>query len=261
MVLKDNCMKHIVSFSGGKDSTAMLLIMLEKGMPVDRVICVDTTKEFPQMYEHIQKVQEYIQPLEIEIISFNFDYWFGERILPKGKRKGANGFSWPDMTNRWCTQLKHDTFTSALCGSGNTVSGWPSTKNQTKTNGDTTQYIGIAFDESQRTQSSKQNLRIVRYPLVEWGITEKQALEYCYSKGFDWGGLYTKMRRVSCWCCPLSSLRELKVLYNDFPELWKQLEEMDKKSVRQFRADYSVADLTKRFTEDKLQLVMNMEGI
>jgi len=40
---------NIVSFSGGKDSTAMLLMMLEKGIPVDRVICVDTTKEFPQM--------------------------------------------------------------------------------------------------------------------------------------------------------------------------------------------------------------------
>ena len=26
-------MKHIVSFSGGKDSTLMLLLMIEKGMP------------------------------------------------------------------------------------------------------------------------------------------------------------------------------------------------------------------------------------
>ena len=28
-------MKHIVSFSGGKDSTAMLLRMLEENMPID----------------------------------------------------------------------------------------------------------------------------------------------------------------------------------------------------------------------------------
>lgn len=27
-------MEHIVSFSGGKDSTAMLLMMLEKNMPI-----------------------------------------------------------------------------------------------------------------------------------------------------------------------------------------------------------------------------------
>ena len=36
---------HVVSFSGGKDSTAMLLYMLEKGMRVDRIINVDTTSE------------------------------------------------------------------------------------------------------------------------------------------------------------------------------------------------------------------------
>ena len=51
--------EHIVSFSGGKDSTAMLLIMLEKGMPIDRVINVDTTKEFPETYDHIDKVEKF----------------------------------------------------------------------------------------------------------------------------------------------------------------------------------------------------------
>ena len=53
-------MEHIVSFSGGKDSTAMLLMMLEKNMPIDEIIFCDTGKEFPQMYEHIEKVQKYI---------------------------------------------------------------------------------------------------------------------------------------------------------------------------------------------------------
>ena len=53
-------MEHIVSFSGGKDSTAMLLMMLEKNMPIDEIIFCDTGKEFTQMYEHIEKVQKYI---------------------------------------------------------------------------------------------------------------------------------------------------------------------------------------------------------
>lgn len=53
-------MEHIVQFSGGKDSTAMLLMMLEKDMPIDEIIFCDTGKEFPQMYEHIEKIQKYI---------------------------------------------------------------------------------------------------------------------------------------------------------------------------------------------------------
>lgn len=53
-------MRNVVQFSGGKDSTAMLLMMLEKNMPIDDIIFCDTGKEFPQIYEHIEKVNKYI---------------------------------------------------------------------------------------------------------------------------------------------------------------------------------------------------------
>jgi hypothetical protein len=35
---------------------------------------------------------------------------------------------------------------------------------------------------------------MIKYPLIDWNITEKQALEYCYSKGFNWSGLYEKFK-------------------------------------------------------------------
>jgi len=225
---------NIVSFSGGKDSTAMLLMMLERGISVDRVICVDTTKEFPAMYEHIEKVQSMIEPLKIEIVKIDFDYWFGDHIKTRGKRKGETGYGFPDFRNRWCTTLK----SQAVRKLQKTISQ------------DSTQFHGIAFDEKHRTD--KNPGRDIQYPLVEWGITEKQALEYCYSKGLDWGGLYEKFHRVSCWCCPLSRIGELRVLYNDFPELWKDLQEMDKKSFRRFRSDYSVNDLSEKFANENL---------
>ena len=33
---------HAVSLSGGKDSSAMLLLMIERGMPIDMVLSADT---------------------------------------------------------------------------------------------------------------------------------------------------------------------------------------------------------------------------
>ena len=51
---------HIVSFSGGKDSTAMLLKMIEEDMKIDDIIFCDTGIEFPSMYDHIEKVEKYI---------------------------------------------------------------------------------------------------------------------------------------------------------------------------------------------------------
>jgi 3'-phosphoadenosine 5'-phosphosulfate sulfotransferase (PAPS reductase)/FAD synthetase len=50
-------MKHIVSFSGGKDSTLMLLMMLEKDMPVDDIIFADTGMEFKELYEYIERIE------------------------------------------------------------------------------------------------------------------------------------------------------------------------------------------------------------
>lgn len=44
---------HAVSLSGGKDSTAMLLLMIERDMPIDMVLYADTGMEFPEMYDHI----------------------------------------------------------------------------------------------------------------------------------------------------------------------------------------------------------------
>ena len=237
---------NIISFSGGKDSTAMLLMMLGKGMPVDRIICVDTTKEFPAMYRHIEKVQT-LCPVEIEVIKIDFDYWFDEHIKTKGKNKGKIGYGFPDFRNRWCTSLKQEAFgnvsASLIYDPRKRVRGNKITK-------DIIEYHGIAFDEKHR--SKKNQGRNIKYPLVEWGITEKQALEYCYSKGLDWEGLYEKFHRVSCWCCPLSRIGELRVLFNDFPILWQELEEMDKKSFRKFRNDYSVYDLSERFTNENL---------
>lgn len=211
----------------------MLLMMIEKGMPVDRVICVDTTKEFPEMYAHITAVQE-LCPVEIEVVKIDFDYWFGEHVKTKGKNKGKKGYGFPDFRIRWCTALKRE----AVKRIQKTITG------------DCIEFHGIAFDEKDRCENNAG--RNIKYPLVEWGITEKQALEYCYARGLDWGGLYEKFHRVSCWCCPLSRIGELRILYNDFPELWKELEEMDKKSFRRFRNDYSVKDLSEKFANENL---------
>ena len=223
---------NVVNFSGGKDSTAMLLMMLEKEVQVDRIICVDTTKEFPAMYRHIKKVQK-MCPIEIEIVQIDFDYWFSEHIKTKGKHKGKNGYGFPDFRNRWCTALKREVVkkTQKIIADDNYI-----------------QYHGIAYDEKERCNNNKG--RDIRYPLVEWGITEKQALEYCYSKGLDYEGLYEIFHRVNCWCCPMSRIGELRVLYNSFPELWEELIEMDKKSFRKYRSDYSVNELSHKFEKE-----------
>ena len=228
--------KHIVSFSGGKDSTAMLLMMLEKGMQVDDIVFMDTGVEFPEMYEHIKNVEKYINR-EITILKAekSFEFMLLEYEKKKGKNKRQKGYSFPDFRNRWCTNyFKQRVIKKYL-------------KDKYK-DFEILEYHGIAVDEPKRLEKNKN--KNIKYPLAEWNITEQEALNYCYLKGFDWNGLYEKFHRVSCWCCPLKSLKELKVLYKEYPENFKKLEEWESETYRKFRADYTIKELKEKFDRE-----------
>lgn len=226
--------KYVLSLSGGKDSTAMLLRLLEENRPVDLILFCDTGIEFPQMYEHINRLEAYINRPIIRLkAEHDFEYYFNE-YSPKRKNPALaqyRGMSWAGPRNRWCTGMLKirviDTYLKKL-----------------KENYTLIQYVGIAADETDR-------LKDKCYPLVEWGMTEKDCLAYCYAKGFDWGGLYRIFSRISCWCCPLQGLNELRKLYRYFPDLWKRLEEWDENTWRSFRKDYSVRQLAVRFDFEK----------
>ena len=221
---------YVVSLSGGKDSTAMLLRLLEEHRPIDRILFCDTGLEFPQMYEHLIKLQRYIgRPITRLKAEHSFEYYFSE-YLPKRRNptlQQYKGNSWAGPRNRWCTGLLKTKIVSAYL-------------KELKRNYEVVEYIGIAADEPKRVRQAS-------YPLVEWGMTEQDCLAYCYAHGFDWGGLYRIFHRVSCWCCPLQFLSELRKLYAHFPELWNRLKAWDESTWRQFRADYSVKELEIRF--------------
>ena len=173
---------HAVSLSGGKDSTAMLLLMIERGMPIDMVLYADTGMEFPEMYDHIAKLDAYLyaqRGIHITVLRHpkGFEYlMFDEpkvklRSIENRIRLGVPlyGNGWPGIRVRWCTgALKTkliDKEVKRLKGELGAI-----------------HYIGIAYDEAWRCKGE-------RYPLVEWGITEAQALRICYDRGYDFGGL------------------------------------------------------------------------
>ncbi len=233
----------VASFSGGKDSTAMLLRLLEEKKPVDIILFCDTGLEFPELYEHIKKVERNIgREITVVRCDEDFEYLFAEKYIER-KRDSAmsrkygmqrKGYGWAGPKMRWCTEVlktrPRERYLQNLREKYNII-----------------EYVGIAADEQYRLKRKINQRANCCHPLIEWGMTEADCLQYCYDRGYDWGGLYTKLRRVSCWCCPLQSFAELRVLYRDFPHLWAQLKKWDAMTWRSFRADYSVEQLEQRF--------------
>ena len=88
------------------------------------------------------------------------------------------------------------------------------------------------------------------YPLVDYDITEAQALELCYDNGFDFNGIYENYSRLNCWCCPLQRIGELRNLFKNYPDKWEKLKEMQDDSKFTFRTDYTVHELEEKFVRE-----------
>jgi 3'-phosphoadenosine 5'-phosphosulfate sulfotransferase (PAPS reductase)/FAD synthetase len=229
--------KHIAMFSGGKDSTRMVLELIRRNYPLDYIVFADLGAEWPQMYEHITQVESHIgrEILRVNTSRGNFDYWFQHHTMLKGRTKGQVGYGWCGKL-RWGTSLKRDAikrFTGKL----------------TKQGFDVIEYHGMSLGEESRLGKNNDG-RTILYPLVEWGMTEANNLQVCYDAGFSWGGLYGYLDRVSCWCCENKNLRELKNMYNFYPEIWRRLEELQKQTQFLFKGK-GVSYFSRRFAEEQ----------
>ena len=223
----------------------MLLMMLERGIDVDDVVFFDTGWEFPAMYEHIDKLE---RETGMTITRLKPKVPFTSLLLENHRTRGARqcikaGYGWPTPLARWCTTKKVQAI-----------------DNYVKRYGNPTRFIGIAADESHRCKK-------FCYPLVEWGVTEKDALAYCKSLGYDWGGLYDHFTRVSCFCCPLQSIDELRNLRKFHPDEWGKMLVWDYQINRpqdrpqdRFRNDYDLPELEMRFRREDRQLRFDIGG-
>ena len=225
--------------------------MIEKKIPVDHILFFDTGWDFPEMHEHIHRIEKYIGKSVTKLSSEkSFEFHMLEKEVRPIKEKNkarANesgiiiGKGWPNRVYRWCTGIKVDVITKYI------KENIPSP----------VECIGYSLDEWHRAQKlvGNYNSRTFKFPLIEYKMTGRTAIRYCKEKGFDWGGLYQKRKRVSCFCCPIQSRRELKLVWKEHPYLWQYMLELQKqlngKDWRTF-ADHGCLDaLTQEFEKEQ----------
>lgn len=234
-------MKHIVSYSGGKDSTAMLLKMIENKMPIDEIVYCEVMAtptigaEYPEMYEYLDKVDEYLMKnIGKKITRIKPNVSFEQQFYTKKKRGKYKGkiYGFPWTLGAWCnSKLKIITLDKYF-------------RSQDK---EYISYLGIAYDEPKRLARLEKNERA---PLAEWKMTENDCLEYIKAKGL-YNPLYNKFKRLGCWFCVKQSLDKLRILRKDYPELWNLLLKWQLDSEIAFRTDYSIQQLEERFKKEE----------
>lgn len=166
--------KYIASFSGGKDSTATIILAHERGEPLDLIIFSevmfdkDISGELP---EHIDFVKDKCIPLfkswgyETKILHAKMNYMdIFMREPTRGKRAGMG--------------LKTGFPMAGKCQINRSIKVQPIKdflKNMDPE--EYMQYLGIAIDEPKRLERLRGTNRISL--LEKYGYTEKMALELC----------------------------------------------------------------------------------
>ena len=179
----------------------MLHLLLEQGVPVDKVVCFECEWDFPQMDKHLKLVED---KTGLQIVRVRYYRHFNEQLATYG---------WPKTNYAWCSSAKKDTCLKYI----------------RYIKGDKTEYIGFSSDEVKRTQTGYMLNRKwpVKFPLIEAGMGEADSLRYCKSLGYNWDGLYDVFDRVSCFCCPKGGKSKREKVRQNYPTLWQEWLRLD----------------------------------
>lgn len=235
---------YIANCSLGKDSVALLILLLKHKYPLDYVLWADMGRwaEFDCTYYFQKQVEE---TLGIHIERVESRHWTWNDIFysypVRGKTNQIRGFA-PTIGQgcRYRSWLKTEPLAEAQ-GTGNVI------------------YVGIAADEAWRAQASQykaDTLNEYRFPLIELGYTEAMCRKLCIEYDLL-NPLYRHFRRLGCWGCPKQSVTSLRILRREFPGYWQALRDMQKDCAWDFSVAGSVEDLEKKFSEEELEPVAN----
>lgn len=234
-------MKYIASVSFGKDSLAMLLLILSRGEPLDEVIFYDTGMEFQAIYDIRDRIVPTLKENGIKYTELkpkqSFEYTMFNKLVRHRNGTCSKGYSWCGGRCRWGTTEKNKAISKYLKNNyGN----------------DYIEYVGIAYDEPQRIKNDNHK----RYLLYDLGYKERDCLEWCYRNNFFWVEdgvrLYDILDRVSCWCCANKNLKELRNYYKYLPRYWNKLKDFQNRTSRPFKNNkQTIFELEDRFKNEE----------
>ena len=196
--------EYILSFGGGVNTFALMLLIQQLSMPLHHVVFADTGGETPETYDAIDYAESFYQNLGIPF------HRLAQR--PKGtdlyhtaiRRRVTPSIKW-----RWCTRdFKVN----------------PIHRFYRSLDYPVHQYIGIAADEIHRIRhDSHPNIRNV-YPLVDLGVSRQGCIDIIRQAGLP------VPPKSGCYFCPFNSAPRWQLINSQHPELFESAIRLEENS-------------------------------
>lgn len=281
MHIKNEQFQYIARISHGKDSLKMLDVIVSRGLRLDRITTTDVWAtdtirgEYPEMVKFKERADEYIwrkYRIEVEHLCAMKD---GEKVtyeklfyhVPKRKPKNAGGALSATRDNprisdalgamvpvrpqeeRRQAGRRAFPYKSGVGAKNSKFSASPATRGSTNI----VEYLGIAADEPKRFGQLTDRKRA---PLVEFGIEEGLCGLYCQYEGIL-APSYETSCRDGCWMFHNQGVNQLRLLRQNYPELWALLLKWDTDSPVCFKANgHTAHDYDRRFQMEDERLLI-----
>ena len=206
---------HILSLSGGKDSTALAFFMKENMPEIFKkteLVFYDTGCDFPETYDYLNKIEIFLDKKIIRILpEKSFEHLLTvNRVLPSHFR-------------RWCTvELKVRSSQRYI---------------EEKLNkygiGFVNLYVGIRKDEEHRkgillVSDLEKKFVKPRYPFIEKNICKLDVQKILNENGVGYPSYYDYRSRNGCYFCFYQKPIDWINLYERHPDLFKRANEYEK---------------------------------
>ncbi len=224
--------RHVLSFGGGVNSVALMVVLLREGLPFDEAVFADTGGEVPETYQYLEIAKQYLANHEIPLTEVSkrgrslYDTAWDRRVFPSA--------IW-----RWSTRDFKIT---------------PIQRHYRSLDVHINQYLAIAWDEVHRMKDSRVDYVTNLYPLIDRRLTRADCVDIIQEAGLP------IPQRSSCFFCPFNSVDRWRWLYETHPDLFDKaiaLEENSKHFPSQRltdqafreRTDISLRSLAKIFAD------------
>lgn len=191
--------RHVLGLSGGKDSTA-LAILMHKEVPEMEYFFCDTHEELPETYEYLERIEN---RLGIKIARLSdkrgFQHWLDvyDGALPSPKM-------------RWCTKQMKIKPLEEFIGNDKAIS-----------------YIGIRADEHRDGYISTKPNITARYPFRELGLGKSDIIRIVEDSGIGMPSYYNWRSRSGCYFCFFQRKYEWVMLSREHPDLFQKAVEYE----------------------------------
>jgi hypothetical protein len=186
--------RHILGLSGGKDSTALAILMHKKFPQMEYFFC-DTHKELPETYEYLDRIKARLG-ITITYLSAErgFDHWLD-----------VYGGYLPSPKVRWCTRKLKIAPLEQFIGNDEAIS-----------------YVGIRADEKRDGYiSTKPNIKAV-YPFKEAGLVHADIIRLLEESGIGLPSYYRWRTRSGCFFCFFQRKYEWIKLAEEHPDFFAE---------------------------------------